>query len=189
MDDRLISALSSGRGSHVYGYRVSDLTLRHVLGLFYLDSPYARGGMVDDADVVQAARLFASRNDKEWWAALGAGGFWEVLFKGLRYGKIKRRLAEQERLEEWLDCEQLGPQLLPNKGGKKLKLHWMVTLLASVMRETGCTMAEAWWMRFADVTWAKISWAEQDGAEFVLLDDQLTKEFLEMGYTMEDLGL
>lgn len=193
MDERLLYSLCSGRGGQFYGYRVSDLTLKHLLGLFVLDSPYALGGDVADEDVVLAARLFASGDDVEWMAALGGGGWWERVggfFKGLRYGRRDRRVREREKLEEWLEGEMLVPRVLPGGSvGRKLKIHWLLHLVSNVMRECGCGMREAWWMRFSDVAWVKLSWDEMDGREFTLLSDDLVEEFRELGWSMEELGL
>lgn len=192
MDERLIVALSSGGGGSCYGYHLSDLTLRHVLGLLMLDSPVLSGGYADDLDVVMAARLLSSSDDASWWGALGRGSRWErwcAWWRGLRYGKMSRRERERENLFSWLEGEMLGPRLLDGKGGKALKVHWLVVMVCVAMRECGCSMGEAWWMRFSDIGWARLTWAEQDGAEFTLLTDGLIEEMREMGYTDEDLGI
>ena len=110
------------------------------------------------------------------------------IWRGLRYGKLKKRDVEREKLESWLEREMCAPKLLPGaKGGRKLRCSWLVVLLSRVMRECGVTADEAWWMRFSDLAWVKLAWDELDGAEFELLTDELAEELKELGWTDEDL--
>lgn len=193
MDSRFLYAMSGERGGQVYGFRVRFLTLRHVLGLYLIDSPYVLGGEVDDMDVVLAARVLASRDEAAWLKSLGKGGCWERFkskLAGFYYGKESRREAQRVRLEEWLDREMCTPRVLTgDQKGRRLRCEWLVVLVAKAMRESGVAVETAWWMRFADVAWVKLAWDECDGAEFEILTDELEAELKDLGHTDEDLGI
>jgi len=182
----------SGGGGRVFGYRLSTLSLRHMMALEAMESPVLTGEMVDEIDVIMACRILSARNDRELEKVLHAEPGWigkklfwlRCAFYSFSAGKQMAKWAA------WQTDEGYFPKFKrkgKKGGGRSMKSCYLLVLAVRAVKTYGVSMAEAWWLRFSDVCHVTLAGVEVDGGEVSIYSDADVKKLLELGWKEEEL--